>query len=132
MNVQTALSVHEALVLNLLRARAWRWSTFDELARLRGTTPRRTLRHHVTRFVQAGLVTHQYELVPDTGTSLRDFLRWNVDAEDALMATYEELGVLVPVVTDPPTSCERCSRVYTDDDRYFDGRLLCARCGVLR
>ena len=75
---------------------------------------------------------YKHELIPDITSSLRDFLRWNDDAESELLAPYEELGVLLPVATDPPASCERCSRAYTDEDRYFDGVLLCPRCGVRR
>jgi hypothetical protein len=114
----TRLGPIELAVANALRIAPWRWWTADEvvaLARPARRIRRREARHHLDRFVAAGIV----ERVEELDWLLGERFRWAPDPPFPLAG-----GGLVPLGV-APTCCHR-GHVYGHAGP--DGRRQCAEC----
>jgi hypothetical protein len=127
------LSGYEAAVLNVLRRQPWCWVGEREITReaqsyQRHTKPR-TVRYHLRRFVELGLIERTAELHP---LMPGVFWRWNADAPAELTDWLESAAEaailhLEPLGT-PPTHCEHGHDLARHGQIYPDGVRMCLWC----
>jgi hypothetical protein len=102
--VQT-ISRYEVAVANALRARADQWLPEYEVwlsARAYTATPRRTVRHHLARFVRLGLVeTTEIDPLPGGIVVTMDHYRWRYDAPVEVVAALEAAAVDAQLLLEP-------------------------------
>ena len=125
--VAEVVSPHELQVANVLRERAWRWLSLGEVDRA-ADMPRRSVRHHLSRLVAAGLVERADDLERTVGRRWR----WSSSAPqhivECLSLNASVLGADLAAIGEPPSTCPRGHSL---DDAVVvgDGARQCARCG---
>jgi hypothetical protein len=127
------LSGYEAAVLNVFRREPWRWMREGEIVHAAQTWQRhtkpRTVRYHLRRFVEFGLLERVTDLEPYPPDT---WWRWDADAPPGLNRWLEHAAEvcvlhLEPLGT-PPARCEFRHDLARHGRIDPDGSRFCLRC----
>ena len=125
--VAEVVSPHELAVANILRERAWRWLSLGEVDQA-VAMPRRSVRHHLSRLVAAGLAERADDLERTVGCRWRWSPRAPHNVVECLSLNASVLGLDLAAIAEPPTTCPR-GHSLDDAVVVADGAMQCHRCG---